>query len=89
MGHYAEKHDFAKGIHYARVLLDQDMLREDIHRMLMSLFMECGQRSLAIRQYHQCKTVLKNVLEITPDEKTETLFTKIIADIYSKKNEDG
>lgn len=79
LGRYSEKHDFAKCIHYARVLLDQDPLREDIHRILMSLFMESGQRSLAIRQYHKCKTALINELQITPDAKTEALFTKIIA----------
>ncbi len=77
--YYIEKRDFAKSLHYGHVLLDQDPLREDIHRILISLFMENGQRSLAIRQYHQCKTALKNELQITPDEKTQALFAQIVA----------
>lgn len=79
VGHYIEKQDFSKSLHYGRVLLDLDPLREDVHRMLISLFMENGQRSLAIRQYHQCKMALKNELQISPDEKTQALFDKIVA----------
>ena len=34
--------------------LERHPLREEIHRSLMKLYQESGQRTLAIRQYSRC-----------------------------------
>lgn len=75
--YHSKNRDFAKGVHYGRLLLEKDPLREDIHRTLMSLYVDSGQRTLAIRQYHHCKKLLKTELQVDPDEKTRALFAEI------------
>lgn len=57
-----------------RKILDADDCREDAHRRLMLAYLELGQRHLAIRQFHQCATTLKQELNITPMPATVELY---------------
>lgn len=54
-----------------------DPLQESAHRQLMVLYAQLGQRTLAICQYDQCVTTLKNELDIPPEQETIDLFEQI------------
>jgi DNA-binding SARP family transcriptional activator len=70
-------HDYPAAIRYAQLILDQDMLREDVHRELMRLFVQGGQRALALRQFEVCRAALKRELAIMPMPETMTLYQSI------------
>jgi DNA-binding SARP family transcriptional activator len=66
-----------KAIAYGQQILALDPLREEIHRQLIRLYQENGQRALAVRQYEICRSVLAKELGITPLEDTQRLYKQI------------
>jgi DNA-binding SARP family transcriptional activator len=72
--------DDASAIRYAQAILDNDALREDVHRELMRLFLRSGQRALALRQFEQCRAALKRELAIRPMPETVALYRAIAHD---------
>jgi DNA-binding SARP family transcriptional activator len=68
---------YHKGIEYGKAILILDPLREEVHRSLMQLYMECGQRSLAVRQYETCRQQLLGELGIQPMEETKALYSRV------------
>lgn len=66
-----------KSIEYGQAILAIDPLREEIHRELMRAYVANGQRTLALRQYEVCSTVLQEELSIEPMEETRMLWREI------------
>ncbi|MDY6875742.1 MAG: BTAD domain-containing putative transcriptional regulator [Chloroflexota bacterium] len=61
-------------------LLVLDPLQEDIHRLLMRLYWETGQRVQALRQYRTYRDLLQRELDIEPLEETQGLYRRILQD---------
>ena len=59
-------------------LLVLDPLQEDIHRLLMRLYWETGQRTQALRQYNAYRDLLQRELGIEPLEETRELYGRIL-----------
>ncbi len=51
-------------------LLDEDPLREDVHRHVMRIHLEAGRRGLAFLQFERCRDALHEQLDATPDHET-------------------
>lgn len=66
-----------KAIEYARRWLALDTLVEDAHRALMRAYAQAGQRSAALRQFHECVRILKDELDVEPLEETRRLYQEI------------
>jgi DNA-binding SARP family transcriptional activator len=77
MQHAAARRDFGVAIHYARLLLATDGLREDVHRELMRLLVLDGQRAAALRQFEICRSTLKRELAIQPMRETLAIYQQI------------
>jgi hypothetical protein len=71
------RRDYAEGIRHAQAILDNDALREDVHRDLMQLFVLSGQRAQALRQFEHCRELLRRELAIQPMRETMTLYQSI------------
>ena len=52
---------------------------EEAHRMLMRVLTLDGQRSAALHQYHTCRDLLRDELDVEPTEETVALFEAIRA----------
>lgn len=78
MEYYQQQRMYAESLAYGQLILQHDPLREDIHRALMRLHGEHGQRVLAARQYEACRDLLAAELDISPLEETQTLYAQII-----------
>jgi len=74
---YASIREYERAITCANDILRLDPVREDIHRDLMRIYLESGQRGLATRQYAKCREILKQELGVPPLEETQTLYAKI------------
>ena len=76
--HYYKSHGLCeKAITYGQQILILNPLREEIHRELMKLYLENGQRALAVRQYEICRSTLAKELGIAPMYDTEYLYNQI------------
>lgn len=73
----ARRGQFATATGYAQRLLALEPLREGVHRLLMSLFAQNGQRARALAQYDTCAQILARELGVEPGEKTKALFHQI------------
>ena len=69
--------DHGAAIRYAQSILDHDAMREDVHRELMRLFLQSGQRAMALRQFEVCRSALKRELAIQPMHETVSLYQSI------------
>ena len=76
---YASRKDFKQSIALACEILRRDPMREEIHRALMHLYLESGQRTLAMSQYVQCRDLLSQELGVLPLEETMALYQQILA----------
>jgi len=69
---------YEQAIGYGQRILDLDPLREEIHREMIRLYWENGQRAMAVRQYEICRVTLDKELGIAPMEDTQRLYTQIL-----------
>lgn len=73
-----------QGLSCARKIIDLDPLREEIHRKMMRLYFENGERTQALRQYQKCREILASELGVAPMEETQQLYRRILESKQSK-----
>jgi DNA-binding SARP family transcriptional activator len=79
--HYYGFHGkYEQAIAYGQQILNVNSLREEIHREMMRLYVENGQRALALQQYEICRGTLAKELGISPMEDTQALYTQIFTE---------
>jgi DNA-binding SARP family transcriptional activator len=62
-----------------RRLVALDPLDEGAHRMLITAHARTGRRSLALRQYLECRRLLVEGLGLEPDDDTTGLQRRVLA----------
>lgn len=77
MEYYTSQRSFERGAYYGQEILRRDPVREEIHRALMRIYADGGQRTLALEQYRKCCEILARDLEIAPLEETQALYYEI------------
>lgn len=77
--YYRHHHVHEMCLVFGERILQVDPLREDLHREIMQIYLESGQRPLALRQYKICRKYLADELNIEPMEETEALYMHILA----------
>ena len=84
MCYYKHQRAYQESLIYAWKILDQDPLREEIHREIMRLYVADGQRALALRQYQMCCDLLMKELGIPPMEETRALHNRIVNEVSAQ-----
>jgi DNA-binding SARP family transcriptional activator len=80
MGAYQKHSEYEKSLSCGQKILDLDPLREEIHRSMIQLYIETGQRALAVRQFELCRVTLARELRIEPMEETQELYRRLISE---------
>jgi DNA-binding SARP family transcriptional activator len=75
--YYIDQKDFAACLAMCTKILAVDPCREEAHRRLMHCYCCQGNPYLALRQYHMCEEALRDELDLSPSEKTESLHQSI------------
>jgi DNA-binding SARP family transcriptional activator len=75
MDYYRRHGAYEQGLTCGQQILRHDPLREEIHRDMMRLYLNSGQRAMAVRQYETCHAILAT--GIPPMEETEALYIHI------------
>ena len=76
---YESRAKFEQGAEVSRKLLALDELDEDAHRSLMRSLSLGGNRQQAVKQFEQCRAVLKKELDVEPENETRELFEQIVS----------
>ena len=76
---YSVENNLATYVQAAMRLLGSDPLREDIHRGLMQIYARQGRPNMALKQYAQCREVLRKHLQLEPEKETRDLYDKLRA----------
>ena len=63
----------------ARRLLGLDQLRESSHRALMRAYVAQGDDALALKQFDECRAILRRELQVEPSQDTLALRQEIIS----------
>jgi predicted ATPase/DNA-binding SARP family transcriptional activator len=74
---HSSQGEYEPAIAHARRWLALDPLHEPVHRHLMQLYAQAGQRAAALRQYQECVRILKAELGLPPSEETTSLYEQI------------
>jgi DNA-binding SARP family transcriptional activator len=77
LDYYTAHDDYAQAITHGQQILQLDPLHEDVHRALMRLYLQTGQRGLAVRQYETCQALLAAELGVAPTEETQALYREV------------
>jgi DNA-binding SARP family transcriptional activator len=72
--------EHAEAIALARDALRAEPLREDVHRDLIAIYLEAGQRASALRQYESCRATLEAELGTRPSPSTQDLYRRVRED---------
>ncbi|MBN2005644.1 MAG: tetratricopeptide repeat protein [Anaerolineae bacterium] len=75
--YYELQGDYERACEYARRQMELEPWQEQTHRTLMRLLALSGRRSAALAQYDTCHCLLKEELDVTPDEETVRLYEQI------------
>ncbi len=76
--HDAGQGKYASALRYAQRLLVYDPLHEETHRMAMRLAYLAGDRQAALRQFEECRDVLRRELDVDPMPATLELHRAIL-----------
>lgn len=76
--HQREAGELELAIGTAHQLLALDRLQETVHRTLMRLYAQLGQRGAALRQYQECVNVVQRELGAEPEGETRQLYREIL-----------
>jgi two-component SAPR family response regulator/Tfp pilus assembly protein PilF len=71
------RREFEGAITWYRRAMEMDNLREDIHQNVMRCYSGAGRRSEALAQYHYCREILKQELDIEPSVEMRRLYDQI------------
>lgn len=74
-----ERHAYAEGIRYAQRLLHLDPLGEENYLRLIRLRAFAGDRTGALRTYHDCVATLRAELDVEPTDAIQTLAKQLQA----------
>ncbi len=80
ISHCAAHGRYEAGISYGAQALRHDPARERTHRRLMRLHHLAGNRSEALHQYALCVETLRRELDVTPSERTNALYRRILTE---------
>jgi DNA-binding SARP family transcriptional activator len=78
MRYHGHQRAYEEALAWGRLILEYDPLREEVHREVMRLYEESGQRALAVRQYQICCEILATELGVPPMEETQAQYAQIV-----------
>ncbi|MCE7989012.1 MAG: hypothetical protein DYG89_48270 [Caldilinea sp. CFX5] len=84
MHYYTDHKEYAYSLSYGQQILALDPLREEIHRAMIRLYLQTGQRTKAIQQYDHCRAVIADELGVEPMEETQFLYAQMTGVTFSR-----
>ncbi|MGB3713538.1 MAG: BTAD domain-containing putative transcriptional regulator [Candidatus Promineifilaceae bacterium] len=80
MADLIQKRAYEEAISFGKDIVEQDPLREEVHRALMLCFWKAGDSARGIRQFQLCARLVQEELGILPLPETIDLYRRIVDD---------
>jgi DNA-binding SARP family transcriptional activator/tetratricopeptide (TPR) repeat protein len=71
--------DYTAALGFATRLLHDEPLREEIHRHIMQLYAQKGDRAAALHVYQECTALLQRELNVAPGPATRQLYESLLS----------
>ena len=75
---YYQELELVSALNFCMQALDEDPALEGAHRLVMQIHAASGNKAEVIRQYEQCRRVLKETFDVPPSQQTRDLFDTLI-----------
>ena len=79
--HHREKSEYVRAISIAQKVLGIDRANENAHQHLMFCYAAQGNRIAALKQYDECKKILRDELNAEPSSETTALRDQIMQEL--------
>jgi DNA-binding SARP family transcriptional activator len=80
MTFHAAQQAYERSLQFGERILSLDNTRENIHRQMIWLFWQMGDRSSALAQYKRCAQILREELNLQPMEATRQLYQSVLSE---------
>jgi DNA-binding SARP family transcriptional activator len=78
MTYHAAQQAYELSLQFGERILSLDNTRENIHRQMVWLYWQMGDRSSAMAQYKRCAQILREELNLQPMEATRQLYQRVL-----------
>jgi DNA-binding SARP family transcriptional activator len=78
MTYHAAHQAYELSLQFGERILSQDNTRENIHRQMIWLYWQMGDRPSALAQYKRCAQILREELNLPPMESTRQLYQRVL-----------
>jgi DNA-binding SARP family transcriptional activator len=78
MTYHAANQAYDLSLQFGERILSQDNTRENIHRQMIWLYWQMGDRPSALAQYKRCAQILQEELNLQPMEATRQLYQRVL-----------
>jgi len=75
---YYEKGVYKSALKYCKQAIEEDIVREDAHRLAMRIHAETGNKVEVIRQFEACRNELMERYHVSPSEQTQELYETLV-----------
>jgi predicted ATPase/DNA-binding SARP family transcriptional activator len=82
---YAQRGARSQAVQPLRRLLELEPWHEDVHRRLMTLLAQEGDRGAALRQFEECRRILREELDVDPAPETIALAMQIRSGVLAQE----
>src|SRR5207249_2495058 len=69
---------YNEALAWGQRILEIEPLQEEVHREMIRIYLESGERALALRHYERCCELIEAELGVAPMEETRALYVKIV-----------
>lgn len=77
VGHHIQQRQYHEAVSRAQALLQTNSLLETVHKQLVWLYAQTGQRDSALEQYERCRLLLQQELAVEPAPEMQALHTAV------------
>ena len=78
MGYHGAQGSWIRGLHFGERILALDSAQEKVHRQMMWLHWQSGNRGAALAQYTRCVQVLREEFGVSPMRETQQLNQQMV-----------
>ncbi|MCB0165992.1 MAG: hypothetical protein KDI79_17290 [Anaerolineae bacterium] len=79
LDYFGSQNNYERAIIFGKKILDYDPVQERIHRRVMWLYWQMGDRNAARIQYQRCVQILRDELDVPPMPETEQLYQRLLS----------
>lgn len=83
---YYEKGVYKLALRYCNQAIEEDSVKEEVHRLAMQIHAAMGNKAEIVRQYENCRNEMMDKFGLEPSEKTQELYDELIGMRVEERN---